>query len=179
MKKIGVLILTVVCCMWINPEISIALSNDPPDLLITEISPQGKTYEYIEIYNNTDVRIDLHDYNLRYLSMNKSMQVWDIKESTIIEPKSTKIIWIKNAASKDDLDFEDFKRHFHASVDRTQLIRLEGNLHNSSKNTVVLATDTGAVISYVSYDKGLIHYKQDKGAKKLKRDKQIKGNTPG
>lgn len=179
MKKIGVLILTVVCCMWLNPEISIALSNDPPDLLITEISPQGKMYEYIEIYNNTDVPIDLHDYNLRYLSMNKSMQVWDIKESTIIEPKSTKIIWIKNAASKDDLDFEDFKRHFHASVDHTQLIRLEGNLHNSSKNTVVLATDTGAVISYVSYDKGLIHYKQDKGAKKLKRDKQIKENTPG
>ncbi len=179
MKKLSVLILTVVCCIWFNPEIGLAFSKNAPDLLITEVSPQGKTYEYIEIYNNTDVPIDLRDYNIRYLSMNKSMQVWDIKESTIIEPKSTKIIWIKNAGSKEKLDHQDFKRHYRASVDQTQLIRLEGDLRNSSKNTVVLATDTGAVVSYVSYDKGLTHFKQDKGAKKLKQNKQLNKNTPG
>ena len=179
MKKIGVLIFILAWCIWSDPKMGHALSKNAPDLLITEISPQGAMYEYIEIYNNTDVPIDLRDYNLRYLSMNKSMQVWDIQESSWINPKSTKIIWIKNTANKGKLEFQDFNRHFHVHADDTQLIRLEGDLHNNGKNTIVLATDTGAVISYVSYEKGTTHYKQAKGAKKLKQATRMKKNTPG
>ncbi len=179
MNKIGGWILIILSSIWLNSDTGIAISNNVPDLLITEISPHGKTYEYVEIYNNTDVAIDLHDYNLRYLSMNKSMQVWDIKESTFIKPKSTKIIWLENDADKGNLDVQDFNRHFHTNIEAHQLIRLEGDLHNKGKNTVVLATDTGAVISYVSYENGLNHYKQAKESKKLKRDKQIEKNTPG
>ena len=179
MKNVGLLILALVCCIWFDPTISFALSKNAPDLLITEISPQGKKYEYIEIYNNTDVAINLRDYNLRYLSMNKSMQIWDMTESDWIEPKSVKTIWIKNPSDNGNRKLRDFNRHFQANLENKQLIRLEGNLHNTGKNTVVLATDTGAVISYVSYEKGPTHFKQSKAAKKLKQDKTIEKNTPG
>ena len=179
MKKIGIFMFIIIWCIWFEPTIGRAISKKAPDLFITEISPQGAKYDYIEIYNNTDVPIDLRDYNLRYLSMNKSMRVWDIHETNWIEPRSTKVLWLENTVTKDKLTPQDFTRHFHTKTKANQLIRLKGDLQNKGKNTVVLATDTGAVVSYVSYEKGNVHYKQAKGAKKLKQAGHMKTPTPG
>ena len=60
-----------------------------PELLITEVMPMSQntdnSYEYIELYNNSDRNIDLEDYKL-------PLQNIDIATSKIIAPKGILVL---------------------------------------------------------------------------------------
>ena len=133
-----------------------------PDLLITEVSPSGKQYEYIEIYNNTSDAVNLGDYALRYLAMDETMRTWDLKERTMVPPGKAAVLWLTK-----DRPSAEFKKHYKMDVEL--LATIKGSLKNKGKNTLVLATDTGAVVSYVSYETGNTHFRHSGKKKKLKQ----------
>ncbi|EOR20196.1 metallophosphoesterase [Clostridium sartagoforme AAU1] len=70
-----------------------------PELLITEILPDSKNvngsdaYEFIEVYNNSDVELNLNDYKLYYNypdNGDASDTLWvDINKDIKIQPKAT------------------------------------------------------------------------------------------
>ncbi len=142
-----------------------------PDLLITEVSPDGKRYEYIEIYNNTNGPVNLGDYSLRYLAMDETMLNWDIKERTMIPAGKAIVLWLSKKRTA-----AAFNAHYKTDI--KLLSTVNGSLKNKGKNTLVLTTKTGAVVSYVTYESGNTHFRQAGKKRKLKR---LEGSrsTPG
>ena len=142
-----------------------------PDLLITEVSPAGKRYEYIEIYNNTNEPVNLGDYSLRYLASDETMRTWDIKDQTMVPAGKAIVLWFSKKRQS-----AAFNEHYKTDI--KLLSTLNGSLKNKGKNTLVLTTDTGAVVSYVTYETGNTHFRQAGKKKKLKR---LEGShyTPG
>ena len=143
-------------------------AEEVPDLLITEVSPGGNHYEYIEIYNNTNEAVNLGDYSLRYLAMDKTMRTWDLKERTMVPAGKAIVLWFSNKRPE-----SEFNEHYKRDV--RLLAPLKGTLKNKGKNTLVLATDTGAVVSYVTYETGNTHFRH---AGKRKRLKQMDRSRP-
>ena len=145
--------------------------GEAPDLLITEVFPGGEHYEYIEIYNNTNATVYLGDYSLRYLAMDETMRTWNIKEQTKIPAGKAIVLWLSRKRAR-----EEFNEHYKTDIEL--LSTLNGSLKNKGKNTLVLATDTGAVVSYVNYESGNTHFRQAGNKKKLKRHASSH-STPG
>jgi len=116
-----------------------------PELLITEVMPKAQNYddpyEYIELYNNSDVYIDLKNY--KFISPDA-----DIKLSNVISPKGVMVICMRSNTSL--YEFNKFYGTSIASNNYMTLSNTENVLDNSSQS-IWLAKDEGNVVSMASY----------------------------
>lgn len=176
MKRL-LLLVFMMLLIGFKPSASHGLTKGIPDILITEISAAKAEFKFIELYNNTNSTIDLKDYNLRYLSMHNNMEIWDFTEPGKIYPNSSLVVWFHRKGDKKNL--KDFNHYYQTKLAPYQVNRLDASLSNSGKHTFVLATDTGAVISYISFDQKHQHYQYNNHSKKLKQIDLAKKSTPG
>jgi uncharacterized protein YjdB len=117
------------------------------DILITEVMPMSQTnedsFEYIEIYNNSDKSIDLKDYKL-------PLQNMDITTSKSISPKGVLVICMKGTTT-----LESFNNFYGTSLTQDKYITLpfvNEVLSNSSTSSILLAKDDGTVITRAQYN---------------------------
>lgn len=117
------------------------------DILITEVMPMSQTnedsFEYIEIYNNSDKSIDLKDYKL-------PLQNMDITTSKSISPKGVLVICMKGTTT-----LESFNNFYGTSLTQDKYITLpfvNEVLSNSSTSSILLAKDDGTVVTRAQYN---------------------------
>lgn len=132
-----------------------------PNLLITEIVPKsagnGQPYEYVELYNNTSMDIDLNNYQLQYFTtnMDKAANTWKILGKKI-EARSTLVLWLIK------LDFpnvtlNEFNENYGTDLTDDQIYRVNlttaaQGLHDTALRKVAIAGADGIVISQVMYN---------------------------
>lgn len=131
-----------------------------PELLITEIvansSGTGELYEYIEIYNATDHRIDLDGYQLQYFTKDAenfpppANNMWKISGKSI-EANSAFVLWLKKFDNPNS-PLADFNANYGVELIPEQVfeVRLTTSaqgLANAAKRKVAIANSNGTVIS--------------------------------
>lgn len=150
-----------------NPSIPGIPGSDRffPDLLITEIgvnpskgNSRGEGYEFVELYNNTDHRVNIRDYNLRCDFPDGTFAVWDIREEKWVEPGEPIVIWTKNSDSYKrggELTRKDFNQHYKTALKDIPLATAEASgMSNIHDRKISVTTDTGIIISEASYIAG-------------------------
>jgi hypothetical protein len=133
-----------------------------PALLVTELVPDSTNigsldgYEFIEVFNNSTVAINLKDYKIRYRYPAEGPEadlIWKADKEDIILPGGKTIVyWIKNAdnQSKTVADFNQFYNvDLTENVDITEI--QSGGMANSSHRGLSIATNTGIDISAAYY----------------------------
>lgn len=148
-----------------------------PELLITEILPDSKNvngsdaYEFIEVYNNSNVELNLNDYKLYYNypdNGDASDTLWvDINKDIKIQPKATLVFWIKNG-NNNQLTVEDFNNNFKTNLElNVNLFELyNGGMANSGARALRLTTSIKEQVDFISYNMN--------GVKDTSADKSIK-----
>jgi uncharacterized protein YjdB len=116
------------------------------EILITEVMPMSRTsddsYEYIELYNNSDKNIDLKDYKL-------PLQNIDFTTSKIISPKGVLVLCTKSSTT-----LENFNTFYGTSLTAEKYVVLpfvDEVLSNSLATSIILAKDDGIVVSRAQY----------------------------
>lgn len=134
------------CCLTQAPVNNIHAAAIGPELLITEVMPMSQStndsYEYIELYNNTERNIDLKDYKM-------PLQNIDITASKIISPKGILVVCPKGSTTLDN-----FNTFYGTALTQDKYMTLpfvNEALSNSSTEGIVLAKDDGTVVSRVQY----------------------------
>ncbi|GIP31224.1 endonuclease/exonuclease/phosphatase family protein [Paenibacillus sp. J2TS4] len=149
-------------------------------LLITEVVPNSReqgSYNYVEIYNNTDREIDLEGYQIYYyydpaLPFDKSKSnKWTITKdsfsiSTIIRPQETKVVWIKKQPCCYDLGMDEFLANYgltEEGLPPEQLLSVftpgenQGlNGTSDSGRSLGIVSPDGAHLIGVQYNKGIL-----------------------
>lgn len=119
-----------------------------PELLITEIMVRAQSgtdpYEFIEVYNNTNVPIDIKDYKFNYPSS-------DIDVSKIIQPKEVLVI-----CSTSTTTLADFNAFYGTNLTEDQFVnfKITAGISNTPPKTIVLAKDTGEEVCRATYNSG-------------------------
>jgi uncharacterized protein YjdB len=150
------------------------------EILITEIMPMSQasddSYEYIELYNNSDKNIDLKDYKL-------PLQKIDITTSKIIAPKGILVVCTRSSTT-----LGDFNTFYGTSLTSDKYITLpfvDEILSNSSAVSVLLAKDDSTVVVRANYSstdfmaKKGVTYKYSQSDFNMIRLGQIQSPTPG
>ncbi|NBD24450.1 lamin tail domain-containing protein, partial [Paenibacillus glycinis] len=136
-----------------------------PPLLVTELMPNssnviaggGDTYEYIELYNNSDKTIDLKDYKIYYRYTDSGPDadiVWPTdNESMMIDPGKTLVFWIINSTNTTST-VADFNQFYHTNLVENQDIykMYSAGMSNSGKRGVVIGTNTHVDLSAAYYN---------------------------
>lgn len=168
-KGIAILLLVALIFSMAPVGMSFASENSKPDLLITELVPDSANvaskdaYEFVEIYNNTDVAIEFKDYELRYRhgTTDTHWNVGAAYNSMTIPAHDAIVIWVLTEDVK-NVTLEQFNNNYSTSLaDGTNLFKVmtDGGMHNSAARTLAIVDPTvldgnnkGTVISQASYD---------------------------
>lgn len=150
-----------------------------PELLITEVMPKSQDnddpYEYVELYNNSDIYIDLKNY--KFVSPNIN-----IASSNVIPPRGIMVICMRSNTS-----LYDFNRFYGTNLTAINYMTLPNtsNVLDNSLQNIWLTKDDGTVISmakYESQDFGLkqtVTYKYPENGFEMIRLGQKQLPTPG
>lgn len=131
-----------------------------PALVLTEILPDSSNingadaYEFVEIYNNSNLDIDLKDYKLYYTYPDDNSDViwWETSESKILKSGETLVFWIKNGAN-DSLTREDFNKKFGTSLTEDELIEIScGGMANGSLRGLKICSNVKDDIDVILYN---------------------------
>lgn len=145
-----------------------AQTEHVPPLLITEITPQtAEDFEFVEIYNNTNQPIALHDYQLVYQSGTSEKAEWDMKENIEVQPQETVIVWIHN--SNKQRTVADFNQFYGSNLSENNVVMVEGEAM-ADEGTIVIEDKSGGTIVQASYNdidvyenKGIIYQYPSEG----------------
>ncbi|WP_288221976.1 immunoglobulin-like domain-containing protein [uncultured Clostridium sp.] len=148
-----------------------------PELLITEILPDSKNvngadaYEFIEVYNNSTIDVNLKDYKIYYNYPDKGDEsdvMWvDINEDINVKSGEAIVFWIKNG-SNDTLTASDFNDHFKVQLqmDVNLFEVYSAGMANSGARALRLTTSIKEQVDFVAYNMN--------GVKDTSADKSIK-----
>lgn len=164
-KWVSVLMLVIGIGMALMPvQLAKAEEAGAPSLLITELIPNTDNYggndafEYFELYNNSPNPIDLKDY--RFASHNWNEK---IKESYILKPWETVVVWTKTAAiSPISLEafnynyFYSYKSKYLKEEDTITLSNISGLVNGGSTLTVYDPNGSEVVKAVYSKDDVLV-----------------------
>ncbi|MFD2670904.1 S-layer homology domain-containing protein [Marinicrinis sediminis] len=135
--------------------------NQMPKLLITELVPDSTNtgsadgYEFIELYNNTTLDLQLQDYQILYrYPDDKPDLVWDITVDKILPSQQTAVIWMENSSNQTE-DTAAFNANYGTALTDAQLFKLASDgMANGSERTLIVADDFGNEISSAAYNDG-------------------------
>lgn len=164
-KWVSVLMLVIGIGMALMPvQQAKAEEAGAPSLLITELIPNTDNYggndafEYFELHNNSPNPIDLKDY--RFASHNWNEK---IKESYILKPWETVVVWTKTAAiSPISLEafnynyFYSYKSKYLKEEDTITLSNISGLVNGGSTLTVYDPNGSEVVKAVYSKDDVLV-----------------------
>ena len=113
-------------------------------------------YEFIEIYNNSNLDINLKDYKLYYNYPDQGVDgdvIWyETNEDKIIKSHDTLVFWIKNGTN-DDLQISDFNNKFNTNLDSDHLISIyNAGMANGSARGLKITSNIKDVLDYVLYN---------------------------
>jgi uncharacterized protein YjdB len=150
------------------------------EILITEVMPMSQTtedsYEYIELYNNSDKAIDIKDYKLESPSI-------DITVSKAIQPRGILVLCTKSSTT-----LEKFNEFYSTKLTADKFAVLpfnNGVLSNNSSASILLSKDDNTIISRALYNssefqvKKSITYKYALGVIDMVLLGQNQNPTPG
>lgn len=139
----------VVGCLTQASVNKVYAASSGQELLITEVMPMAQdindSYEYIELYNNSDKSVDLKDYKLPFQDI-------DITTSKIISPNGILVICLKGSTTLDN--FNTFYGTALTSDKYITLPLVNEVLSNSSNGSILLAKDDGTVVVRAQYSSG-------------------------
>lgn len=150
-----------------------------PELLITEVMPKAQEYddpyEYIEVYNNSDIYIDLKNYKF----INPYI---DITESNVIPPKGTMVICMRSNTS-----LYTFNQFYGTALTTNNYMTLPNatNILEDSAKAIYLAKDDSTIVSMAEYEiqdfglKQAVTYKYPETGFGMVRLGQKQAPTPG
>ena len=136
-----------------------------PALLITELLPNSSNmngadaYEFVEVYNNSNQRINLKEYRLYYnnnLDAGNNDVLWaSFDKDLYLESRACMVFWIHNG-SNDTLTVEDFNTKFGTNLEEGQnIIILEnGGMSNSAPRGLRITTNVHDEVNYITYNVG-------------------------
>ena len=148
-----------------DPEPEPEPSPEPAALLITELLPNSSNmnkadaYEFVEVYNNSNKRINLKDYRLYYnnnLDAGDNDVLWaSFDKDLYLESGACMVFWIHNG-SNDTLTVDDFNKKFGTNlVENQNIIILEnGGMSNSAPRGLRITTNVHDEVNYVTYNVG-------------------------
>ena len=148
-----------------DPEPEPEPSPEPAALLITELLPNSSNmnkadaYEFVEVYNNSNKRINLKDYRLYYnnnLDASDNDVLWaSFDKDLYLESGACMVFWIHNG-SNDTLTVDDFNKKFGTNlVENQNIIILEnGGMSNSAPRGLRITTNVHDEVNYVTYNVG-------------------------
>ena len=148
-----------------DPEPDPEPSPEPAALLITELLPNSSNmnkadaYEFVEVYNNSNKRINLKDYRLYYnnnLDASDNDVLWaSFDKDLYLESGACMVFWIHNG-SNDTLTVDDFNKKFDTNlVENQNIIILEnGGMSNSAPRGLRITTNVHDEVNYVTYNVG-------------------------
>ena len=148
-----------------DPEPEPEPSPEPAALLITELLPNSSNmngadaYEFVEVYNNSNQRINLKDYRLYYnnnLDAGNNDVLWaSFDKDLYLESRACMVFWIHNG-SNDTLTVDDFNKKFGTNLEEEQnIIILEnGGMSNSESRGLRITTNVHDEVNYVTYNVG-------------------------
>ena len=148
-----------------DPEPEPEPSPEPAALLITELLPNSSNmnkadaYEFVEVYNNSNKRINLKDYRLYYnnnLDAGDNDVLWaSFDKDLYLESGACMVFWIHNG-SNDTLTVDDFNKKFGTNlVENQNIIILEnGGMSNSAPRGLRITTNIHDEVNYVTYNVG-------------------------
>lgn len=148
-----------------------------PSLVISEIMPDSvnvggaDAYEFIEVYNNSNISINLKDYRLYYNypdNGDSSDVLWaNITEDVYLKSGDCAVFWIKNGKNN-ELTTDDFNANFNTSLELNKnLFEIyTGGMANGSARALRLTTNINDEVDFVAYNMG--------GVKDVVADKSIK-----
>ncbi len=125
--------------------------NSP--LLITEISPNSKgtdSFEYFEVYNNTNQTLPLTNYAFIYRYTDTGVEKEFKVPATTIEPQETLVFWFNN----NGLALDDFNNHFGLSLKEDQIIQYKDEFPgfaNGGNRAAVIKDKEGNEITSAAY----------------------------
>ena len=140
-------------------------TSNLPALLITELLPNSSNmnkadaYEFVEVYNNSNQRINLKDYRLYYnnnLDAGDNDVLWaSFDKDLYLESGACMVFWIHNG-SNDTLTVGDFNQKFGTNlVENQNIIILEnGGMSNSAPRGLRITTNVHDEVNYVTYNVG-------------------------
>ena len=140
-------------------------TSNLPALLITELLPNSSNmngadaYEFVEVYNNSNQRINLKDYRLYYnnnLDAGNNDVLWaSFDKDLYLESRACMVFWIHNG-SNDTLTVDDFNKKFGTDlVENQNIIILEnGGMSNSAPRGLRITTNVHDEVNYVTYNVG-------------------------
>jgi len=132
-----------------------------PYLQITEVlfnsldysATMGESYEYIELYNNSNRPIPLNQYKLRYGNWaDPSVHEYEIAGDRILQPGETIVLW--NQKKDQDATVQDFIANYGGVISEDQIVILEPfyGFINTGGRDFTLVTKTGDIVSKVTYN---------------------------
>jgi|GEM_PF-713304 len=155
-------------------------ASNSQELLITEIMPLSQTtndsYEYFELYNNSDKNIDLKEYKL-------PLQNIDITTPKIISPKGVLVVCFNGSTT-----LENFNTFYGTALTQDKYLTLpfvSEILSNSSSGGILLAKDDGTVVTRAQYStadfqvKKSVTYRYPETGFDMVRLGQSQNPTPG
>lgn len=130
-------------------------------IVISEIVPNTANisgsdgYEYFEIYNTTDRKIDLNQYKFVYVNGTKETE-WKLSHPSIqLEGHQTLTVWVKNTANI-DIPVEDFNKQFGTELvygtNLTTTAEAVSGFSNSGTRQMRIYSQTGLLLNTVEYN---------------------------
>lgn len=113
----------------------------------------GESYEYVELYNNSNQPIPLNQYKLLYGNWSPSLPYeFQIAGDKVLQPGETVVLW--NNKTEQGATVEDFIRNYGGIVRADQIVNLEpsNGFVNTGARNFTLVTKTGEVVSKVEYN---------------------------
>ncbi|QGQ98746.1 hypothetical protein EHS13_29645 [Paenibacillus psychroresistens] len=177
-------IATIILGSVIQPamaEMDITAGPPAPKLLITELVPDSANvnskdaYEFIEVYNNSDVPVNFKDYDLAYRAPGPSVPlIWSAGSGDIIIPaRKPLVFWVMNSESN-LLTADQFNLNYGTHLtEGTNLFRVvggadvatAGGMSNTAARDLIIQDKAKVEIAIASYqndaqtvpDKGIFY----------------------
>ncbi|MFC6040264.1 S-layer homology domain-containing protein [Paenisporosarcina macmurdoensis] len=169
----------------------LAAANSP--ILITELLPNSSNvvntstdaFEYIELYNNSTLPIQLSNYKLIYGYPDGKKVDWAFTEDKTIAAGETLIVWVKNKENT-NLTLADFNKEFNTTLTENQITYVEADgMANTAERSLSLADNSNNIFSsatYIKEDVGVnkgIQYKAGEDGKTMEILSSSEAPTPG
>ncbi|MFC0214007.1 S-layer homology domain-containing protein [Paenibacillus chartarius] len=128
-----------------------------PELFVTEIHPDvvgTDSFEFFEVYNNSNQTLRLNDYTFLYRYPNPATTPdvpFTFADNTMLAPQQVMVFWYNNASPKNDL--AAFNAKYGVSLTASQVTDVAGfnGFSNTAARAVVIKSKAGVEIAKSGY----------------------------